>query len=106
MTSTWSKMIVVIETIKAIQGRGEDLKKALLELVPISRKARGCLQYDLLEPVDQGDEILVLMRWKKLTDLRKHESSDYIAEFVRRYDKMLYNDVRVTEWKELPIRHS
>ena len=98
-------MIVVIETIKAVQGKMDLLKKALLELVPISRKAEGCLQYDLLEPVDKGDEILVLMRWKKLTDLRKHESSDYIAEFVRKYDKILYNEVKVTEWKELPIRH-
>ncbi len=99
-------MIVVVETIKAVQGKINLLKKALLELVLISRKAEGCLQYDLLEPAEQGDEILlVLMRWKKLTDLRKHESSDYIAEFVRKYDRILYNDVRVTEWKELPIQH-
>ncbi len=99
-------MIVAVETIKAVQGKMELLKKALLEIVPMSRKADGCLQYDLLEAIDQRDEILVFMRWKKLADLRKHESSDYIAEFVRKYDKILYDEVEVTEWKELPIRHS
>lgn len=99
-------MIVVIETIKALDGKIEELKEALLKLVPTSRKAEGCLQYDLLERVDPGDEILVLMRWKNLNDLRKHESSDYIAEFVRKYDKILYDEVKVTEWKELPTRHS
>ena len=99
-------MIIVIETIKAVQAKRKDLKRALLELVPISRKAKRCLQYDLLEPANHRDELLVLMRWKTQTDLRKHESSDYIAEFVKKYDKILYDDVRVTEWKELPIQHS
>ncbi len=97
-------MITVIETIKATQGKVDELKKALLKLVPISRNAKGCLQYNLLEPVDQGDEFLVLMRWEKLTDLRRHESSDDIAEFVRKYEKILYDEVKVTEWKELPVR--
>jgi quinol monooxygenase YgiN len=97
-------VIVVVETIKALEGQFEELKSALLKLLLTSRKAKGCLQYDLLEPVDLGNEILVLMRWEKLADLRKHESSDYIAEFVRKYDKILYDEVRVTEWKELPIR--
>ena len=99
-------MIVVVETIKSVKRKMDLLKKALLELVPISRKAEGCLQYDLLEPVDQGDELLVLMRWNKLADFHKHENSDYIAEFVRKYDKVLYGEVKVTTWQELPIQHS
>jgi quinol monooxygenase YgiN len=95
-------MIVVVETIQATPGKMDDLKRALLELVPVSRKAAGCLQYDLLEPADQGEELLVLMRWKSLTDLRRHEASDYIAEFVKKYDRTLYNDFKVTEWKDVP----
>lgn len=98
-------MIVVVETIKAAPGKTAELKKALLKLVPICRKAKGCLQYDLLEPVDQGDELLVLMRWETLIDHRNHESSDYIAEFVRKYDKILYIDVNVTEWKASTSLH-
>lgn len=95
-------MIVIVETLKAVQGKGELLKKALLELVPISRKAEGCVHYELLEPADKKSEIfLVLMRWKNLENFRKHDSSEYIAEFVKKYDKILYDDVQVSEWKEL-----
>lgn len=94
-------MITVVETLRAIPGKLALLKKALLELVPISLKAEGCLQYDVLESIAHEDEVLlVLMRWKTLLDLRNHESSDYISEFVRKYDKILYDEVLVTEWKE------
>lgn len=91
-------MIVVVETIKAVEGKREELKEALLSIVPLSRKAPGCLQYDLLEPVDPSDEFLVLMRWEDLESHRSHERSDYIAAFEKKYSR-LYDDVKVTEWK-------
>lgn len=94
-------MIVVVEIIKAVSGKAEELKNALLKLVPLSRNSNGCLQYDLLESIEQHDEFLILMRWKNVSDLREHESSDYIAEFERRFEKVLYDDVKVTEWIEL-----
>lgn len=97
-------MIVVVEIINAIQGKTKELKQALLELVPISRNASGCLQYDLLEPIEQKEKFLVLMRWEKLSDLREHESSDYIAKFEKKYDKILYDEVEVTEWRETSPR--
>ena len=94
-------MIVVVETIRALQGKGKELKEALLRLVPISRKGSGCLQYSVLEPVQGGRELLVLMRWKTLDDLRAHESSDYIEEFVKKYEGALYDEVTSTEWSEV-----
>ena len=98
-----SKEIFVVETIKAVQGKKDELKGALIKLVPPSRKAPGCLQYDLLEPMDKNDEFLILMRWTKLDDLRNHETSDYIEKFVREHDQILYDQVKVTEWYQLEI---
>lgn len=98
-----SKEIVVVETLKAVHGKKDELKQALIKLVPICRTASGCLQYDLLESVDKSDEFLVLMRWKRLGDLRRHETSDYIEEFVKQYDQILYDEVKVTEWTDLEV---
>lgn len=98
-----SKKVIVVETIKAVQGKKNELRRALTKLVPTSRKAPGCLQYDLLEPVDVSDEFLILMRWEKIDDLRNHETSDYIGEFVSEYDKILYDEVKVTEWNQLEV---
>ncbi|MBS0653517.1 MAG: antibiotic biosynthesis monooxygenase [Verrucomicrobia bacterium] len=95
------KEVVVVETIRAVQGKKNELKRALSKLVPMSRRAPGCLQYDLLETAEPSDEFLVLMRWEKLEDLRNHESSSYIKEFEREYDKVLYDEVKVTVWSQL-----
>lgn len=92
------KEVLVVETLRAVHGKKNELRKALAEIVPMSRKSRGCLQYDLLEPLDQGDLFLVLMRWKSLEDLRNHERSDYVAEFVKKYDHILYDEVKLSEW--------
>lgn len=96
-----SKEIVVVETIKAMSGKKQELKEVLAKIVPVSRKACGCLQYDLLEPIEESDEFLVLMRWKTPDDLRFHEASDYIEEFVKNYDQILYDEVKVTEYDQL-----
>ncbi len=37
----------------------------------------------------------------KVEDLKQHEASQYIADFVRKYDGVLYSEVtQYTEWKE------
>lgn len=46
------KEVLVVETLRAVHGKKNELRKALAEIVPMSRKSRGCLQYDLLEPLD------------------------------------------------------
>lgn len=98
-----SKEIVGVETIKAVQGKKEELRKALIKLVPTTRKSPGCLQYDLLEPIDKNDEFLILMRWETLADLRNHEMSDHIEKFVKDYDQILYDEVKFKEWHQLEI---
>lgn len=93
--------IIVIEIIRAVKGKVDELKRVLEQIVLTTRKVKGCLQYDLLRPMADREEFLVLMRWEKLADLHRHETSDYIAEFVRKNDKYLYDDVSQTEWKKL-----
>ncbi len=96
-------MIIVVETIRAMPEKREELKKALLDLVPLSQKSKGNLQYDLRESLDEGNTFCILMAFETLDDLRSHESSEYIAQFVKKYENILYDDVQVSEWKELRV---
>ncbi len=91
--------IVVVEFVHAIKGKTNELRHALAALVPICQKGEGCLQYQLFEPIQGSGEFLVLMRWKDLKDLKRHEASKPIQEFVQKYDRVLYGDVSQTEWK-------
>jgi quinol monooxygenase YgiN len=95
------KEIAVVEIIQAAIGKTKELRKALHELASICRRGEGCLQYEVFEPMRGTGEFLVLMRWKDPQDLIRHEKSLPIQEFVQKYDKILYGEVRQTEW--IPI---
>ncbi len=96
--SSSGKEICVVEIIHAAKGKTDELRKALQAIVPISQKEPGCLQYELLEPMVGGGKFLVLMRWKELKDLKHHEASLHIQEFIKKYDKVVYGEVTQTEW--------
>ena len=95
-----SILIAVVEVIKAVQGKTKELKKVLHELVPICRKGKGCLQYELFEPTEGNDEFLVFMKWKELKDLEQHETSKAVRDFIQKYDGVLYSEVtQYDKWK-------
>jgi quinol monooxygenase YgiN len=91
--------IIVVEIIKAISGKESELKKVLKEMIPICLLEEGCLQYDLFEPMIESGDFFVFMRWRDIKDLTKHESSNHIQDFIKKYDGILYDEVTQTEWK-------
>lgn len=88
--------ILVVETLTASPGKKNVLKKALIELASISRKADGCLQYDLFDRA--GDEVCIIMRFVSEQTLREHEHSSYVADFVARHEHVSFCDFSVQEW--------
>lgn len=92
-------MIAAVEIIKAIHGKTNELRRALHELVPLCQKEEGCIMYELYEPIAESGEFLVLMKWKDMNALSRHEKSKAIEHFVQKYDQILYGEVTQTEWK-------
>ncbi len=90
--------VFVVETIKAINGKSDELRQALLHIVPLSRKEAACVQYDLFE---SNDTFLVIMRFKSAQDLDNHESSDHVQDFVRKYNGILYGEVTLSTWQSV-----
>lgn len=56
--------IAAIETIKATNNKSSELREALRQIVPICQKEKGCLQYELFEPMIDNGEFLILMQWE------------------------------------------
>jgi quinol monooxygenase YgiN len=93
-------MLVVIEVIKSVHGKEEALKKVLQDIVPISRKGRGCVQYELFEPTAGNGEFLIIMKWKSKEDLTLHETSKHVDDFIKKFDAVLYTEVtQYSEWE-------
>lgn len=87
--------ILVVETLQASPNKYEELKLAVQKLV---HRVEGALQYDFYEPLSKKDEILIIMRFKSVEDLRAHENSEYVASFVKECDGILYKGFTYSEW--------
>ncbi len=94
-------MIHVIETLDALPGKAEELKKALLAMVPLSRAEKGCISYDLFQEHDNPHRFAVIMRWKDKQAYDGHNAAAFIQKFVEKFDNVLYCNVVETSYKSL-----
>ncbi|MBS0605152.1 MAG: antibiotic biosynthesis monooxygenase [Verrucomicrobia bacterium] len=85
--------IYVVETIEAVKGKTEELKIELLKLVPLSQSEEGCVFYDLHQDRNLPQRFLVLMCWETQEAYEKHNASDFINQFVEKFDNILYWNV-------------
>src|SRR5271170_7707678 len=95
------KEIVAVEFLTAASGLAHELRQALAKLVPICRSEEGCLQYDLFEPREGIGKFLILMQWRNIDDLQRHDASKHVEDFSLKYDGILYTEAEQTEWKPI-----
>jgi quinol monooxygenase YgiN len=82
--------IYIVETIEAVPGKEEELKKELLKIVPLAQKEEGCVLYDLHQDRSNPRRFVVLMCWKTAEAYEGHGNAEYINKFVEKFDKVLY----------------
>ena len=92
------KQLIVVETIHAKPGQANDLKQALLDMVPFSLKETGCLLYEIAESVQNKEIFLVLMRWENKQQFDAHGHSAHVQEFIKKYDNILYGAFEEACW--------
>lgn len=90
--------LVVIETIHALPGKTEELKTALVNIIPFSLAEPGCLHYEISQSISDPQNFLVIMKFKEDRNLEDHNNSKHIQEFVKKYDKNLYDNFTETHW--------
>ena len=86
-------MICMIEGIRAVPGKSKELGLALQQLVPLSLKETGCLRYEIFHSDKNPEEFLVIMEYKTKANLKAHDNSEFIQEFVAKYENVLYAEV-------------
>jgi quinol monooxygenase YgiN len=67
----------LVATMKTREGRSDELREVLEELVDGSRAEAGCLQYLLLQNVDDPDEFTIIEEWRDDAALGAHASSEH-----------------------------
>lgn len=89
--------LYVIETLEAVQGKGKQLKVELLDLVPLSRREKGCISYDLFMDKTNPERFTIVMHWTHREAYDAHNQSLHVDGFVRKFENSLYQNSKVVE---------
>ena len=73
-------MIKVIAIMHIKPGTLEEVKPLCSELIALTRQEEGCIQYDLLQSLDDENQLTFQEDWASADDLKRHSTS---AHFVR-----------------------
>ena len=77
------KTLRVITHLEAVSGTEEKSKSLLLELVELSRKQKGCLNYELLQNNFVETELILVSEWESKAAFLAHLNSDSVETLFR-----------------------
>lgn len=76
-------IITVVAIIKAKPGEEDRVRQALLDLIPPTRKEKGCINYDLHVSRDDPGRFVFLENWSTQADLDRHLASEHISAGIK-----------------------
>jgi quinol monooxygenase YgiN len=71
--------LTIIATITAKAGHEADVRQALLDLIPPTRKEPGFIQYDLHESLDDPRVFVFYENWEDQASLDLHQATEGMA---------------------------
>jgi quinol monooxygenase YgiN len=87
--------LTVIATIKAKEGRADEVQDELLKLIEPTRAETGCINYDLHRMNDDPNCFLFYENWISKEDLDQHLATPHIADFLSKADDLLAEPVEI-----------
>ncbi len=96
-----TKPVTVVARLRAISGKEEELKKALLDLIAPSRKDPGCINYDLHQSSEHKSCFLFHENWETKELLDKHLSTSHLKAFMAKSTNLLAEPPQITLWERI-----
>ncbi|HSX10623.1 MAG TPA: antibiotic biosynthesis monooxygenase [Chlamydiales bacterium] len=89
--------IYVVEAVLALEGKQKALKTELAKLVPLCRKEKGAISYELFQDLVNPSLFRAVMRWNCEEDYKAHTSSPHIQGFAQKFEGVLYDEKQIVE---------
>ena len=70
----------MVVTMTAPDGKADELRAVLESLVEPSRAEAGCLQYELLENLDDPNQFTFVEEWRDAAAIDAHAKTDHFKE--------------------------
>ncbi|MEW6349254.1 MAG: putative quinol monooxygenase [Thermodesulfobacteriota bacterium] len=91
--------VTVLATARAKPGLEEQVREAIMALIPPTRKEAGCINYDLHQSVDDRSLFMLYENWVSKKDLDAHLAMPYLRDFLARADQLLAEPVDIKLWE-------
>ena len=75
--------IVIIVSLQAAEGRGDEVVKAFADCIPPTHAEEGCLKYALHRDSNDPDHLIHIEKWRSQADLDAHVKSEHLANVTR-----------------------
>ncbi|MCP5525093.1 MAG: antibiotic biosynthesis monooxygenase [Verrucomicrobiales bacterium] len=93
--------VTVVAIMKAKPGQEENLRQALLALIPPTRVEPGCINYDLHVAAEDPGKFLFFENWTTKIDLDTHLANTHLREFGAKADALLAAPPEITLWSRI-----
>ncbi len=91
----------VFATIKAKAGKEDEVREALLALVPPTHREEGCINYDLHQSDSDPGTFMFYENWKRREDLNEHLRKPHIQDFLVRVETLLDRPVDIQMFRKI-----
>ncbi len=96
-----SKPLTIIAKILAKEAKREFLKTEMLKLLPLTRKEKGCINYNLYEDNKDLNLFFFHENWECHESFAEHMQSPHLAAFLETtgeaIEKMEFNEMKTVE---------
>ena len=93
--------VTVIAQLVAAEGKVNELKEMLLNLLETSRNDDGCINYDLHQSEDNSKVFMFHENWASKKLLDKHLATPHLQEFIKKSENLLAKPLDVSLWNKL-----
>jgi len=94
-------MIVVAATLKAVDGKGDELEQEFRKLVPKVLKDPGTISYVVHRNIDDPSKFFVYEKYEDREALKQHSSTSHFQEFSRAIASMLSGRPEIGLYSEI-----
>ncbi len=88
----------LIAIFNAIQGKEEELKAALSELVSCNAKENGCIYFNLHESSTQNGQFMIYEIWATKEAHNKHDSSAHVMNWRKIKHNLVNGPTQISSW--------
>lgn len=89
-------VVISLVTLVAREGRREDVRRELLNLIEPTRAEQGNLDYVLFEKADALGTFLMREAFVSMAALREHQETIHYAAFAAQADELLAEPLALT----------